>query len=101
MESRLVNSASGNTIKVIRSPIRWLFNHSKDVVSFDAKILQDGGGLLIAQLDNGTRFRMTWASHVVMLQAVLKSRAWRNHFWQVNVYVVNSTGTSRITHIIK
>jgi hypothetical protein len=101
MESRIVNSASGNTIKEIKKPIRWLFNHYRDVVSFDIKPLQDSGGLLIAQLDNGTRFRMTWADYRIMNDRLFHSRAWSNHFFQVKVYSLSIDGKYLVTRIIK
>lgn len=78
--------ASGNTIKEIHSPIRWLFNHDTEVSHFEVKALNHGEGYLIAYLDNNTMFKMTWASYRVMMDALLKSRAWRNHFGGTEVF---------------
>jgi len=100
MESRIVNSVSGNTIKEIQNPIRWLFNNYRAVVSFEVKALQDGGGLLIAQLDNDTRFRMAWADYSVMMDCLLKSRAWKNHFSGTSVYRADSNGNFTTTYTI-
>ena len=78
--ARLINLASGNMIKELVSPIRWLFNHDREVVRFEVKALDDGGSYLYAYLDNNTMLQMTWASYTVMMNAMLNSRAWRNHF---------------------
>jgi hypothetical protein len=101
MESRLINNASGNTIKTVKNPIQWLFKHYRAVSSFDVKALQDGGGLLIAHMDDNTTFRMAWASFDVMMDRVLRSRAWSNHFWQVLVYKLDSNGNRTTTYVIK
>ena len=106
MESRLINSATNQTVKTIQNPIRWLFNHADEVTRFEAKILQHGGTLLIAHMDarkytTGNMFRMTWADHSVFMDRVFRSRAWSNHFFQTEVTMLNSHGQEIHTRIIK
>ena len=99
MESRLIDNDNGETIKTVKNPIRWLFTYYMDVKYFDVKALQDGGGLLIAYMAD-TTFRMTWVSYSVMMSRVLHSVAWRNHFWQVYVYRLDSNDNRTMTYII-
>lgn len=78
----LVNSASGNTIKTIRQDIRFIFNHSRDVISFEVKALDHGQAMLYVHMfiDTPVILKMTWASYTVMLQTMVYSRAWRRRF---------------------
>lgn len=102
MISRLVNIASGNTIKEIHSPIRWLFNHDSEVSHFEVKALNHGEGFLIAYLDNNTMFKMTWASYEVMMNMLLKSRAWHNHFSGIEVFKASlDPAIATIKHTIR
>lgn len=78
--ARLINSASGNTIKEIRNPIRWIFNHYRSVASFEVKALDHGESMLTVYMDDNTIFKMTWASYTVMLQTMVYTRAWRSRF---------------------
>lgn len=94
MESRLVNMASGNTIKTIKNPIAWLFNHNRAVSHFEVKALQDGGGYLVAYLDNNTMLKMFWASYRIMMDR------WRNHFSGTLIYKADPNGNLTTTYTI-
>ncbi len=81
MVAKLIHTVSGLTIREIHNPIRYIFNHQRDVVyTMSVKALQHGGGLLIVQIGHDTTLHMPWASYTVMMDRILKSRAWRNHF---------------------
>ena len=98
--ARLINAASGNTIQEIKNPITWLFRHDRTVASFIVKPLQDGGGSLIANLDNNRYLVMHWLDYSVMMDSLLNSRAWRNHFGGTAVYRPDSNGNFTTTYTI-
>lgn len=84
--ARLTNSGSELLIKEIKNPITWLFRHDHEVNRFVVKALDHGEGYLRAELDENRELTMFWADYNVMMNCLLKTRAWRNHFGGTNIY---------------
>ena len=84
--AKLTHSSSELLIKEIKNPITWLFRHDREVNRFIVKCTDHGEGYLRADLDENRELSFYFADYHVMMDVMLKTRAWRNHFGGTNIY---------------